>query len=191
MNRRDTLHNINKLRKLYQLKNVERANSVGNRKESPAEHSWSSLILADYFLTIMNSDLDRLKVYELLMYHDVVEVVSGDTNLLNEEERREKEKVEAKAAYKLKKDLPEVIQNKFITLFEEFEEQKTKEARFAKAVEYLDAEIHELDYKEDWKGWTEEFLRKKKEHLFKEFPTMAEVFEKTTQYAKENGYFSQ
>jgi len=45
--KKDTL---SKLRTVYQLKNIERANSVGNRKESTAEHSWSSLILARLFL---------------------------------------------------------------------------------------------------------------------------------------------
>lgn len=66
------MHNIHKLRKLYQLKRVERANSVSLRRESSAEHSWSCLILADYFLSQMqNSKLDRLKVYELLMYTKV------------------------------------------------------------------------------------------------------------------------
>lgn len=58
---------INKLKKFYELKNVERACSVTGRKESSAEHSWSCLILADYFLSVMkNHQLDRLKVYEIL-----------------------------------------------------------------------------------------------------------------------------
>jgi hypothetical protein len=43
------MENINKLRKFYQLKHVERTAPVGERKESSAEHSWSALILADYF----------------------------------------------------------------------------------------------------------------------------------------------
>ena len=61
------MEDLQKLRKLYHLKNVERANTVKDRKESSAEHSWSCLILADYFLTKMqNHHLDRLKVYELL-----------------------------------------------------------------------------------------------------------------------------
>lgn len=73
----------------------------------------------------------------------------------------------------------------------EYEEAKTREARFCKAIDALDAEIHEMDYKEDWKGWTEDFLRKSKEHLFDDFPELKELFEETTKFARDNGYFNQ
>ena len=186
------MENINKLRRLYHLKNVERTTSVKTRKESSAEHSWSCLILADYFLnTMQDSSLDRIKVYELLMYHDVVEIESGDTCISKVEERKNKEEKERLAAEKLKNEFPEVLKNKFIKLFNEFEEQKTKEARFAKAIDQLDAEIQVLDYKEDWKGWTEEFLRSKKLPLFEEFPEILTMFESFLKYAKEHGYFNQ
>lgn len=79
----------------------------------------------------------------------------------------------------------------FHDLFHEFESCKTKEARFAKAIDALDAEIHEMDYKEDWKGWTEEFLRRKKGHLFEEFPELKDAFEKIMKYMKKEGFFNQ
>ena len=150
-----------KLRKFYQLKNIERANSVGTRKESPAEHSWSCLILADYFLEKAKMNLDKEKVFDLLVYHDVVEIEVGDVNLLKEQERKHKAEREKQAAHVLHQHLPSELGKKFLTLFHEYEEGKTMEARFAKAIDALDAVIHELDYPQDWKGWTEEFLRKK------------------------------
>jgi putative hydrolase of HD superfamily len=186
------MEHINKLREFYRLKTIDRACSVRGRKESAAEHSWSCLILADYFLTIMDDPtLNRLRIYELLMYHDVVEIESGDINLLNEEERTQKEQLERHAMHQLKKKIPPALRKKFVDLFHEYEEQQTREARFAKAIDALDAEIHELDYKEDCKGWTEEFLRRKKGPLFKEFPLLNEAFEKTTTYARDHGYFDQ
>jgi len=78
-----------------------------------------------------------------------------------------------------------------VNLVNEFEENKTKEAKFAQAIDKLDAEIHELDYKKDWKGWTEEFLKEEKEKYFEEFPKIKQAFEKITNYARENGYFNQ
>ncbi len=195
---------LQKLRKFYELKRIERANTVAGgkvrRKESPAEHSWSCLILADYFLSRMSDKmsgkaseqkpkLDRLKVYELLMYHDVVEIEAGDINLLNEQERKHKSEREKKAAHVLHQHLPAELGKKFLALFHEYEEGKSKEARFAKAIDALDAEIHELDYKEDWKGWTEEFLRKKKGPLFEEFPELKEAFEEIMSFVKKGGYF--
>ena len=186
------MNNLLRLRKVYQLKNIERANTVEKRKESPAEHSWSCLILADYFLNRMKKvKLDRLKVYELLMYHDVVEIEAGDINLLNEQERKHKQQREQQAAHVLKKHLPEELGKKFFVLFHQFEEGKTKEARFAKAIDALDAEIHELDYPQDWQGWTEEFLRKKKGPLMEEFPELKEMFEEIMAFVKKEGYFEQ
>ena len=138
-----------------------------------------------------DNSIDRLKVYELLMYHDVVEIEAGDVCISKVEERKNRKEKERHAAEKLKEQMPKILQQRFIDLFNEFEEQKTKEARFAKAVEQLDAELHEMDYKEDWKGWTEEFLRNAKSKYFQEFPEMKEAFEKTTKFAREHGYFDQ
>ena len=185
------MEEINKLRKLYQLKNVERACSVQGRKESAAEHSWSSLILADYFMSIMEKKLDRLKVYELLMYHDVVEIEVGDIPIHHEDKRVNKKEIELKAMMKLKEDFPEVMKEKIWELFNEFENQETREAKFAKAIDFFDAELHELDYKQDWKGWTEEMLRKYKSKAFDEFQEVKEQFDKMLEYCHEEGYFGQ
>jgi len=135
---------------------------VDDRKESSAEHSWSCLILADFFLSNFNYDLDRLKVYELLMYHDVVEIESGDFPLSPSFNSLNKFEIEKKSALSLKKKLPVSLGSKFFHLFNEFEEQKTLESRFAKAIDVLDSQIHELDYKVDWKGWSKDFLIEKK-----------------------------
>ncbi len=180
---------LQRLRKFYELKRVERANSVGGRKESSAEHSWSCLILADYFMSEMDLKLDRLKVYELLMYHDLVEIEAGDVCISKEELRRDKKEKETKALHCLKDKIPASLKKKLVDLFEEFEGEKTVESRFAKAIDTLDGTIHQLDNKGDWKGWTEDFLRKKKEHLFQEFPPLKEIFEEAIVYAKQEKFF--
>ena len=185
------MEEITKLRKFYELKKVYRANSVEKRKESSAEHSWSCLILADYFLNITDIKLDRLKVYELLMYHDVVEIEAGDTPIHKEQERKDQKERELKALNKLKNEIPMKLKTKFVNLVNEFEENNTKEAKFAQAIDKLDAEIHELDYKDDWKGWTEKFLRHEKEKYFEEFPKLKQAFEKIINYLNENNYFNQ
>ncbi len=185
------MEDINKLRIFNKLKSIYRANSVGNRKESSAEHSWSCLILADFFISKYNIDVDRLKVYELLMYHDVVEIEAGDSPLHPNIKDLNKKENEKRAMQALYKQLPAPLNKKFIDLFIEFEEQKTKEARFAKAIDALDANIHELDYKQDWKGWTEEFLVSKKLKFFEEFPELKRTFYDILTYLKENNYFEQ
>jgi len=142
------METINKLRKLYELKGVERVGPVGERKESPAEHTWSALIIADYFLNIVNDPtLDRLKIYELIMYHDVVEIECGDVAIDDYEGRKGKVEKEKKAAHVLKEHLPEALGAKFHALFEEFEARETREAKFAKACDQCDSTFHFLDYK--------------------------------------------
>ena len=171
------IDDIQKLRIINKLKTTYRFSTVENRKESTAEHTWSAMIWADFFLTNTNTKLDRVKVYELLMYHDVAEIYAGDTPLHPEIKQTNKKEKELNAAQQLQKELPTPINNKFFSLFQEFEERKTPEAKFAKAIDALDAEIHELDYKEDWKGWTKEFLIEKKSHLFEEFPELKKILD--------------
>ena len=82
-----------KLRKFNELKSVYRTNSVGGRHESSAEHSWSCLILADYFLNLTKKKIDRLKVYDILIYHDVVEIETGDVNINDVEKHKKKKSI--------------------------------------------------------------------------------------------------
>lgn len=180
---------LNKLRNINRLKSVYRENSVGKRKESSAEHSWSCLIIADYFLGLKNYNINPLRVYELLMYHDLVEIEAGDTPLSKKADRNEKAKKEAEAAKRLASCLPDATGKKFIMLFKEFEEGLTIEAKFARAVDALDAQIHEMDYKEDWAGWTEEYLRESKEKCFEDFTEMRELFEEIILFFRKNDYF--
>ncbi len=184
------MQNLIQLRELYRLKNIERICSVKERKESSAEHSWSCLVLAEYFLSIIeDKSLDRLKIYELLIYHDLVEIESGDIPWTDLEKRKGKKETEKAAFERLKSKLPLPLKAKIIQLFQEYAENKTKETKFALAIDALDAIIQELDYKADWKGWSEEFLKKTKSHLFKDFPELKQFFEGLMEYAKEQGYF--
>ena len=190
-----TVDDIDKLRLVNRLKSVYRSSSVGDRKESSAEHSWACLVLADFLISKLYPDggIDRLKVYELLLYHDLVEIEVGDTPLspFKDYDRSEKRRKELAAAESLSKKLPSPLSSKFLSLFTEFEEQRTLESRFARAVDQLEGEIHEIDYKDDWKGWTEEFLVSKKGAFFDDFPELKELFFDLVRFFRENGYFSE
>jgi putative hydrolases of HD superfamily len=185
------MEDILKFTTINKLKNIYRANHVGNRNESSAEHSWSCLILADYLFDKVSLKLDKLKVYELLMYHDVVEIEAGDMPLHPNNDLDKKLKKEFEAVLKLKKQLPKYIGKKFEQLFIEFEEIKTNEAKFAKLIDSLDAVLHEIPYKKDWKGWSKEFLLEKKLKFFEPFPELKDEFLKIVNYLDDEGYFSQ
>jgi putative hydrolase of HD superfamily len=181
--------NFESLRIFNKLKSVYRFNSVDNRKESTAEHSWGCLMIADYFLSTTAYKLDRMKVYELLMYHDLVEIEIGDTPIKDKDKRDILIELEKKGVNTLKQKLPKPLNEKFTNLFEEFTFGSSKEAVFARAIDGLEAEIHELDYKKDWIGWTKEYLLSKKLHRFEQFPEIQEMFEEIVEYLDKNNYF--
>ncbi len=185
------LDEIQRFRTFNQLKTVYRYNTVGDRKESSAEHTWSALVLADLFLTHNPRGLDKLKVFELLMYHDAVEIIAGDVPLHPDVMREDKTEKEALAAQKLATQIPALLKEKYLALHEEYVAQETREAQFAKIVDFLDAQIHELDYKKDWKGYTREFLVEHKGYVFEEFPDLKELFYELLNYCEEHEYFSQ
>jgi putative hydrolase of HD superfamily len=185
------MQEIQKLKRLYALKSVYRANSVDTRKESAAEHTWSALILADYYAPQVSQPLNTQRVYELLLYHDVVEILAGDTPLTPLSNAKEQSQKEWVAAVALKEQLPYALQDKYWDCFVEFEQRETVEAQFAKAIDALDAVIQELDYKEDWVGWTKEFLLAKKERYLENFPTLLKDFHQIVDHLEGEGYFNQ
>jgi putative hydrolase of HD superfamily len=187
---KENLKELFRYKLVNKLKSVERLNSVGARKESPAEHTWSSMILADYYLDKIKQKLDKQKVYDLLLYHDLVEIYAGDEPLHPKIKSQNKKEKEAAAADRLRKDLPAELAERFYASFMEFEEQKTIEARFAKAIEQMDPTIHELDYKRDWKGYTKEFLLENKKSI-DEFPEIKKDFLDLLDEMESEGYFSQ
>jgi 5'-deoxynucleotidase YfbR-like HD superfamily hydrolase len=146
--------------------------------------------MADYFLGF-EKDLNREKVFEMLIYHDLVEIESGDINLIEEEKREGQEERERENMEKLAEKLPESLREKFISSFTEFLTLETRESRFCRAIDRLESAIHELDHKKDWKGWTEEFLRRKTQPHYEEFPSILDAFEEFIRCANEEGFFTQ
>jgi len=182
------MNDLLRLRKLYGLKSVYRYASVAGRKESSAEHTWICLVLADYFLERLDLKLDREKVFQLLIYHDIVEIEAGDTPIHHREMRKGKQEREQKAIQNLGKALPGEMDRRVTRLFHEFEKRQTREAQFAAIIDQLDAMVHELDYPKDWKGWTERMAREFHEKDFQAFPYFAGLFEEIIEYLKKHKY---
>lgn len=191
------LDDINKYRITNKLKSVYRFAKTGSnekntiRNESTAEHTWACIILADFILSKYNYNVDRLKVYELLMYHDLVEINSGDypIHLQDNKIKVEKKEKEKWSAQKLKSSLPNSINQKFYELFLEFEEKKTSESRFANVIDKLEGTIQEIDYKDDWKDWTKEFTLTKAKECFGDFKEVDELFIEIVDFLDKEGYF--
>ena len=190
--------NVEKLRIFNKLKSVYRFAKVRDEKfqrnESSAEHTWNCLVVADVIMSEFNYDVNRLKVYELLMYHDLVEVHAGDFplhDLKTHDKKKQKQEIELLSAQKLTQELPPSISSKFYTLFEEFEEAQTIEAKLANVVDKFEAIIHEISYKDNWKGWTKEFTLTKVDSSFDEFKEIKVLMLEIIEYLDEEGYFEE
>jgi putative hydrolases of HD superfamily len=184
-----SFHDLMKLRKIYRLKNVERFAFVGKRHESPAEHTWSMLMLADFLLPYVKKHLNREHVFELILYHDVVEIETGDVPIQHEKKREHRQALEKTAVKKLRGQLPITVGRRLHKLFYEFEERKTTEAKFAYAMDRFDAFLHELDYPDDWIDWNESMVHKYNDDGCMLFPELIPLYEKILAYVRKGGYY--
>lgn len=103
------------------------------RNENDAEHAWHMAIMAYLLREYSNEPVDITKVMVMCLIHDIVEIEAGDTYAYDEEAKKTQKAREEAAKEKLYSMLPEDQKQEFTALFEEFEEQKTPEAKFARA----------------------------------------------------------
>jgi putative hydrolases of HD superfamily len=180
---------IRKLNWLHKLKEIERRTCVKDRFENPAEHTWSAQMLAAYF---MPEGLDELKVYKLLLYHDLVEIEVGDVFAFDAEARKAQEAKEWGAYKKLCRELPGKLKLDFKEYWKEFEEGSSIEARFAKACDKLDPVIQTAFFKPHFKKMriSESAIRAAKDYHFEEFPEIKALFEKLMKHFKDNDFFA-
>jgi putative hydrolase of HD superfamily len=130
----------------------EKAETGIERHETTAEHVYSTLRLADYFLNAEEefAGLDQKHVYDLILYHDDAEILTKDTRISDREKRKSKEQEERKAIPLLAEKYPRVLEEKLVQLSEEYRKNQTAETRFVHAVDKMDSLLHELQYPNDW-----------------------------------------
>ncbi len=127
------------LLEIDRLKTVIRGNRIadGSRKENTAEHSWHLALFASTLAEYAVGDVDISRVVQMLLLHDVVEIDAGDTPLFDTAGAADQEALEQQAADRLFGLLPEDQEQRFRSLWEEFEAAATVDAKFAKAVDRL------------------------------------------------------
>lgn len=119
------------------LKRVTRMTSVigESRLENSAEHSWHVALMAPLLLEYAPEGIDLLRVMRMLLLHDVVEIDAGDTFCFDDEGNGTKADREQAAADRLFGLLPPDQTQDLRATWEEFEEGRTREARFAVALD--------------------------------------------------------
>ncbi len=122
------------------LKAVYRQNTVydNSRHENSAEHSWHLALMAVVLSgEAIDPGVDILRVIEMVLIHDLVEIDAGDTFLYDEEGNLDKEERERRAADRIFGLLPEDQRDRFLGLWREFDARETPSALFAAALDNM------------------------------------------------------
>ena len=124
-----------------------------SRQENSAEHSWHIalivLVLSEY---AEMDNLNLLRVIKLLLAHDLVEIDAGDTYCYDESGRHDQKERETRAADRIFNILPEDQAKSFRSLWDEYEDRKTPESKFANALDRFQPLLHNyFTYGESWR----------------------------------------
>jgi putative hydrolases of HD superfamily len=125
------------IKEIDKLKYIQRKTKLFNshRNENDAEHSWHLAMMTIVLAEHSDKPIDILKVLKMVLIHDIVEIDAGDTfiyDTLKNHTNTDQELLAAKRIFGL---LPAEQAEEFITIWEEFEEGNTDEAKFAKSMD--------------------------------------------------------
>lgn len=126
---------LDKLKAVYRRALVKTDN---NRRENSAEHSWHIAMMAQVLQPYTAETVDINRVVSMLLIHDIVEIDAGDTFAFAEQHELDGQPdKELKAAQRLFGLLPQRQFQAMKTLWLEFEQADTADARFAKAMDRI------------------------------------------------------
>ena len=136
-------------------KNILRQTHLSDhgRQENDAEHAWHMAIMAYLLKEYSNEPIDVAKVMIMCLIHDVVEIDAGDTYAYDAEGLKTQKAREEAAKERIYSLLPDDQKQDLQALFDEFEERKTPEAKFARALDNLQPLL--LNNSNDGGDWRE------------------------------------
>jgi putative hydrolase of HD superfamily len=152
------------------IKHIFRKTKLFNKSrfENDAEHAWHLALMALVLGEYSNEQIEISKVIKMVLIHDIVEIDAGDVIVYDTQNRdlaREKEHLAAERIFGI---LPGDQKKEFIDLWNEFEERKTPESKFAAAIDRFEPILqnHLTDYY-TWKthGITHTQLHDKNQHI--------------------------
>jgi putative hydrolase of HD superfamily len=190
------LEELRKLQYLYGQQQVIRSNLTRTEDimtESVAEHIYGLTVLAHYFSLLEElPELNLARVHELITWHDVDEIETGDTVAFL---KTESHLNEAKAALDtVITKAPSILQTPVRDAQEEYKAQLTNEARFVKALDKIDPIFRFLNAN-GRKVFTVSPATKEqhcqvKEPYIKNYPYIKRFHEVTLPIFESEGYFS-
>jgi putative hydrolase of HD superfamily len=109
-----------------------------------------ALILAEHSPT----GIELSRVIKMLLIHDIVEIDAGDTSIYDSQASLDKTTREMQGANRIFGLLPEDQAKGFLEIWEEFEAGKTRESKFARALDRLMPLLH--NYHTQGKRWKQD-----------------------------------
>ena len=127
------------IREVDKSKEIFRQSYVtsGSRHENDAEHAWHLAIMAMIMNEYANEKVDLLRVIEMVLVHDLVEIDAGDTYAYDNKGNETKRERELAAADRIFNILPNDQAKMIRGLWDEFEAGETPEARFAHTMDNI------------------------------------------------------
>lgn len=113
-----------------------------SRQENSAEHSWHLALMAVLLMEYAPEPIDVLRVIQMVLIHDIVEIDAGDTFCYDVQAHIDKAKREQQAADRIFGLLPDPQQAELRSLWDEFEAQTTADACFAASLDRLQPILH-------------------------------------------------
>jgi putative hydrolase of HD superfamily len=119
------------------------------RQESVAEHTWRMSLMAVLIAPYLEQPVNMERLLKMIIIHDLIEAEAGDVSALDvlrnpaikiEKERREKAAIE-----NLRRDLDSPVGEEIYSLWYEFEEKSTYEAKVANAFDKLEVQLQHND----------------------------------------------
>jgi putative hydrolase of HD superfamily len=124
---------------LDKMKSILRQTSLigEDKREDDAQHSWHIAVMTMVLSEYSNEEFDVNRAIKMLLIHDLVELHAGDTFCYDEKGNEDKRTRELLAADKVFGMLDETKGSFFRSLWDEFEEMVTPEAKFAASMDRL------------------------------------------------------
>lgn len=134
------------LRIIDQFKSIERKTKVSNnsRYENDAEHTWHMCMFALLLHKEIEEEIHLERTLKLILIHDLCEIYAGDTYAHDSSARINKEQREDEATKQLFNELPDDLKIEFHELWNEYKANTTKEARFAQAIDKMQAFVQNV-----------------------------------------------
>ena len=146
---------FNQLKQLYRQGWLRRG-VPPERCESVAEHTFAMAMLCLFIADAYLPTLDVLKVVRLALLHDFGEIYAGDITPADAVDPQEKHRREHDAVQQVFARLPRGAD--YLTLWQEYEENRTEEARFVKQMDRLEMALQASVYEQQGIVNAEEFL---------------------------------